>query len=692
MEEFQDIPILQIVESRTNPRRHFDQENMDELISSIKEHGILTPLFLRPINRFCIEPGRVNGQSGFWFVHDRDELAKGEQAYKDVLPMDPFKTRAEAEANCPTYEIVAGARRFRAAKAVGLTEITGRVREMTDEQALELQVVENLQRADVHPLDEALGYRALMDKAGHDVAAIAAKVGKSESYVYQRLKLSELIEEAQQAFFAERITAGHAILIARLQPADQEKALEACFEDDYGYAKLECARPTRELSQWIDEEIHLDLHRAGFKKDDADLVPGIGPCTTCPKRTGFVPALFPDISKKDTCTDRHCYHEKLEAHIARNKARLEEKGVQFLQVSTDYQSGKAKDGEPLPRNRYVEIANKKDRCESAQKAIVVEGREGHGKTLEVCADPHCKKHRPYNGGDGDRWRQEQKRAEQKRRREYTVRRKILSACTATVTWPLERKFLELLAIGVFEGLWTDHQKEIAAHHEWEAEKKKGGYGIDYDGMIRKRIPGFSPPELASFLMELSVIRQIDGPGYGNAKDRLLELAALCGVDSKAIEKNLIAEEKAKEAKKKVPSKKKAPAAQSSKTKGKSAKSDHERRAKWMKRKTKKPGTSPLDADQSPDDQDACEKCGCTENSPCPGGCAWSERFSKQGRLVCTSCEEAVACSDKAGAKSACRFCGCGSDTRPLIALKGGGVICTDCRNKGKDREARRKKK
>ncbi len=203
MNEFQIVPIGKIVESSTNPRRRFSEQGMLDLTESVRKHGVLVPLLVRPVN------GHLDSQS-------RTSLAiRGTE--------------------CPSYEIIAGARRFRAAKAAELGEIPVRVKEISDTEALELQILENLQREDVHPLEEALGYQALMERAGYEVAAIAAKVAKSESYVYQRLKLAELIEPAKDAFLEDRITAGHAILIARLQAADQEKALEACFQDRWGY-------------------------------------------------------------------------------------------------------------------------------------------------------------------------------------------------------------------------------------------------------------------------------------------------------------------------------------------------------------------------------------------------------------------------------------------------------------------------
>jgi ParB/RepB/Spo0J family partition protein len=260
-------PIENLREAAYNPRRHFDEKQLADLVESVKSKGILNPLLVRPIS--------------------------------NTKSLDPV------------YEIVGGARRFRAAKVANLGRIPCIVRELTDQEALEVAVIDNLQRADVHPLDEAEGYAALLDHQDgkYDVAAIAAKVGKSASFVYQRVKLAELIAPAKKAFSEDRITAGHAILIARLTKDDQETALDRCLPkvdtsgldpSDWNYeARNEpVLLPVRNLAQWIADELHQDLAKMPFDQSDVTLLPKAGPCTTCPKRTGNAPELFADVSKE----------------------------------------------------------------------------------------------------------------------------------------------------------------------------------------------------------------------------------------------------------------------------------------------------------------------------------------------------------------------------------------------------------
>src|SRR5437899_4383779 len=96
---------------------------------------------------------------------------------------------------------------------------------------MDTAVIKNIQREDVHELDEALGYKALIrqNPALYTVETLAAKVGRSPSYIYQRLKLAELTPNLQKAFYEGKLTAGHAVEIARLQPKGQELALLECF-------------------------------------------------------------------------------------------------------------------------------------------------------------------------------------------------------------------------------------------------------------------------------------------------------------------------------------------------------------------------------------------------------------------------------------------------------------------------------
>src|SRR5579863_6329039 len=137
--EYRSVPITALAESATNPRKRFDEKSLEELAASFKAQGILAPLLVRELDE-------------------------------------------------SKYEVVAGARRLRAARIAELESVPVRVVQLTDAEATEARVVENLQREDIHPLEEALGFKSLLElKDGtYTVASIAGRAGKSEAYVYSR--------------------------------------------------------------------------------------------------------------------------------------------------------------------------------------------------------------------------------------------------------------------------------------------------------------------------------------------------------------------------------------------------------------------------------------------------------------------------------------------------------------------------
>jgi len=217
------IPLTEIHLSKTNPRRRRDEKSDAELVESVRRHGVLQPVLVRAV-----------------------------------------------QSNGAPYELVAGSRRFAAAQVAGLTEIPAIVKDLTDTEALEVQVVENLQRADVHPLEEAEGYRQLSAKPGYDVATVAERVGRSVKYVYDRMKLLALTKEAKKLFLDDEIAAGHAILLARLKPSEQLRAIgdsDGLFQDEQTLFDPEItgrqegsrkARSVRELQSWIDRNVRFD--------------------------------------------------------------------------------------------------------------------------------------------------------------------------------------------------------------------------------------------------------------------------------------------------------------------------------------------------------------------------------------------------------------------------------------------------
>jgi len=409
-----------IRESATNPRRVF--HGIEDLAASIKQHGLLQPIVVRPIP-------------------------------------DGFET-------------VCGARRVRAAKLAGLAVVPARIKPMTDEQVLELQLIENLQREDVHPLEEADGYAALLKREGYTADLLAERVGKDRSYIYKRLQLARLAKPIKEAFLAGKITIALALLICRLpNEADQQRAYDKCFPWRWsGYKQKPdfskpASTPAYELDKFIRENITLELSAAPWNKDDADLLPAAGACSNCEKRSAASPTLFDDFSKKnDCCLDPRCYAEKRQAFVQVAIASAAEAGKPLIPVSSTYQ------GAPkgvLNNSDYHKVRDKKDRCEFAEPAIIAHGDEHVGERVEICrAGKKCPKHGGYGNqpkrelGFAEQWKAKRERLDASIKVESY--RELVRAI-ADQTKPLGAEHLAVIANRLVTGyLRHDGQKELAA--------------------------------------------------------------------------------------------------------------------------------------------------------------------------------------------------------------------------------------
>lgn len=287
------LPVAHIVASPSNPRKHFDADYIAELAASIKSHGLIQPITVRPL--------------------PLDGLLEYNRAHHDRA--DP--------GDVPTYELVVGECRWRAAKLAGLTEIPGFWRELDDKQVLEIQVIENLQRRDVHPIEEAEGYQQLMQRHGYSADAIAAKIGKSRAYVYARLKLTALHTAAREAFFAGQLEASTALLIARIPGAALQK--KAVKEITCGYDNQPLTY--RNAQNHIRHHFTTSLQQATFPLHDAALAPTAGSCEACPKRSGNAPELCADLDDADVCTDTQCFDDKKTARRLQLIANAEQQGI-----------------------------------------------------------------------------------------------------------------------------------------------------------------------------------------------------------------------------------------------------------------------------------------------------------------------------------------------------------------------------
>ena len=172
------LPISQVESCSSQPRKHFDEASLAELAASIQEHGIIQPLTVR-------------------------KLASG------------------------YYQIIAGERRWRAARLAGLSEVPVIVIEADDRKAAELAMIENLQREDLNPMEEAAGFQSLIETYHMTQEAAATRVGKSRSAVTNALRLLSLTPSVRKLLEEGKLSAGHARALLPLSPAVQESAAAA---------------------------------------------------------------------------------------------------------------------------------------------------------------------------------------------------------------------------------------------------------------------------------------------------------------------------------------------------------------------------------------------------------------------------------------------------------------------------------
>jgi ParB/RepB/Spo0J family partition protein len=274
------MPLDDLKPSPANPRRiDLDDPKLAELANSLKTLGQIEPIVVRKV------------EVGGW--KDGDE---GGKLYD--------------------YVILAGERRWRAAILAGLTTIECKVLECDDRTALEITVVENLQRADLHPLEEARGVRSLLD-AGWPIDEIAAHLGKSAGWVAMRAKLTELSPVWTAGLAKGKwpwAGVAHLEQVARLPVEIQDQVGEHydhCYEIS-----------AKDLERAIAEKYLHHLSSASWKMDDAGLVSSAGACNVCPKRSSCQQSLFADLTGKDRCLDAVCWSGKVQAQTARKATEL----------------------------------------------------------------------------------------------------------------------------------------------------------------------------------------------------------------------------------------------------------------------------------------------------------------------------------------------------------------------------------
>jgi ParB family chromosome partitioning protein len=337
------IPLDQLHESPDNPRKHYEPTALAQLAENLKAVGQITPAVVRP---------RSGGG----------------------------------------YELAAGHRRFRATKLAGLPTLLAIVKEMDEAQFIEILNIENLQRDDLNALEEAQGFVALMTGAGYDVPKIAERVGKSVKYVYDRIKLLQLIPPAKKLLLEGTITAGHGILLARLTKEDQARAIEPREGFRGGGGVLEAERVDEQYFPETkkDEETEGPVKAVSVRELDQWIA----------RNVRFVPDK---VDQTDLAFDLPQTAELLET-AAQSKLKVI-KITREYRVSDDARDAKERtigaahwkraDGELEEVDRWSRAEPKPSKtCERSVVGLVVAG-PGRGEAFLVCVNKEkCTVHWP----------------------------------------------------------------------------------------------------------------------------------------------------------------------------------------------------------------------------------------------------------------------------------------------------------
>lgn len=511
---FGDVPMECITASKTNPRKIFDDAALADLAASITKHGVAQPILLRPTH---------------------------------------------VDAGVTFFEVVAGERRFRASKLAGKTTVPAIVRNLSDAEALEIQVIENLQRQDLHPLEEAEGFEVLMRENGYTADVMAEKTGKSKAYIYASLKLTALEPSPRAVFYSGRLNKSTALLVARIPIKSLQ---EKCVGEIAGEQRIMSAR---DAARHIERNYMLDLTKAPFDRENGALNPGAGACSTCHLRTGNQPEIFSDVSA-DVCTDPICFKAKTDEHVVRVLKLAKENGqavitgaaakkikeASYSAVGGGYidldkvnhypgQNGRTFRqilGDAMPKPTLLETPGTAEIVEIVKAADVAHLLKEKGVTITVKGDKIQTEHDAR-----------EKEAERKAKLEREYRNTLFTEVHhASLMANLVDADLRVIAGLMFNQLpgGTLPKKLVMDLHGWTEETLSH---TDYRGNLRRAVDALSPAQLNQFIRDCALSHELHVYAHTHSsKDdphNLLSAAKRVKVDAHSIKAQINEAAKAK---------------------------------------------------------------------------------------------------------------------------------------------------
>lgn len=275
---------MDLINTKDQVRKKFDEVAINELATSINKIGILNPITITP-----------DGDS--------------------------------------KYKIVAGERRFRAAKLNKWTEIPAIIVEGDENQLREIQLIENCQRKDMNPIEELEAYSGLL-MAGYKPENISTQIGKSLTYIHSRLRLARLTDRAKELVYKEEINLTHCKYLCVMSPELQEQALDKLLyttgNDEVQYL------PAKNFEEFFNKNQTIELAKSQFDIKVENLIKDVPACGSCPHNSEYNKTLFEGVSSKALCTKPECHKQKTEVHIKNCIESWTNEGIEVIEAAEHY--------------------------------------------------------------------------------------------------------------------------------------------------------------------------------------------------------------------------------------------------------------------------------------------------------------------------------------------------------------------
>lgn len=518
-----DVDLTMLAESATNPRKRFNQAQLEDLAQNIKAHGVLEPLLARPMNPATWKEGGLQG-----VIDAKEQL-----------------------------EVIAGARRYRASGMAGLTKVPVIVRLLSDVEVEFIQLAENVQRSDLTPLEEADALSRLVTIHRVSIPDVAAQVGRSRDYVVQRLRLAALPEAARTAIDEGFLPVSVGLALCSLAASVLPDAIQSALTlADNNWSATAIIGDLKQ--RWT-----LHLGAAPFPLDDAGL--GAGECISCPKRSSAQLSLIAEGAKLDTCLDRDCYKSKADAWWERRRAAAKADGLKVADTKEVFPHGYMGATHVRldhtchedPKHRtYRELLAETD----APKILV---RAPNGEAVEVIKAPDARK---ALATAGHKFAQHTKREKTPVEKRYEEQAKVdaeteVRMLTAVQVEMSKEKpaqyslpFWRLLAKVICAGRYYEVQNRLVHRRNLlpsepdpaPAKGKKSAKPVrsatvDNQELLNKAIDGYQISECRSIIVEALVYRDVEFTADHDDDTVLDHFAKLWGVSRMVIEKRVRAE-------------------------------------------------------------------------------------------------------------------------------------------------------